>query len=162
MAWTNWSGTVACEPAALERPRSEAELVGLVARARTQRVPLRIAGSGHSHTPLVATDGIIASIDALAGIETIDAATGYALIQAGSLLSSLGPRLRASGLAMENLGDVDVQSLAGALSTGTHGTGRSLGGLATQVASLRLVTAQGEIVLCSHEIEARLFEFARR
>ena len=161
MAWTNWSGTVRCTPSALERPRSQREVSQLVARARSRGLTLRIAGSGHSHTPLVASDEIVASLDAIAGIESIDPQRARARIRAGSVLSSLGPPLRERGLAMENLGDVDVQSLAGALSTGTHGTGRRLGGLASQVEGLRLVLASGEVVECSRQREPRLFESAR-
>jgi FAD/FMN-containing dehydrogenase len=161
VAWTNWSGTVHCEPTGIERPGSEEEIARLVHRAAAEGTTLRVVGSGHSHTPLVATPGIIASIEAHAGIETVDRPTLRTTVRAGSVLSSLGPALRDHGLAMENLGDVDVQSLAGALSTGTHGTGRRLGGLATQVEALRLVTANGEIVSCSRNVEPRLFESAR-
>jgi FAD/FMN-containing dehydrogenase len=161
VTWTNWSGTVECVPAALERPASEEEVGRLVRRARAEQRTLRIAGSGHSHTPLVATDGIVASIANLSGIDSVDESGRLATIHAGSVLAELGPALRQHGLAMENLGDVDVQSLAGALSTGTHGTGRRLGGLATQIEGLRLVTADGEIVDCSRSREPQLFESAR-
>jgi FAD/FMN-containing dehydrogenase len=152
---------VECTPRALERPGSEAELARLVQRARDARQSLRIAGSGHSHTPLVASDDVVATLEAIAGLESVDRERGRARIRAGSVLASLGAPLREHGLAMEDLGDVDVQSLAGALSTGTHGTGRRLGGLATQVEALRLLLASGEVVECSRSREPRLFEWAR-
>lgn len=122
---------------------------------------LRATGSGHSHTGLVATDGVIVSLESLRGIRSHHAASGEARIGAGSVLASLGEPLRALGLAMQNLGDVDVQTLAGALATGTHGTGRSLGGLATRVSGLRLVTARGEILACSRSENREVFEVAR-
>jgi FAD/FMN-containing dehydrogenase len=160
-AWTNWSGTVRCTPRRIARPTTEAELAALMRDAARRGETLRAAGSGHSHTPLVACDGVIAVLDAFSGVRACDAARRIARIGAGSLLSSLGEPLRAAGLAMENLGDVDVQTLAGALATGTHGTGRRLGSLATQVVGLRLVTPAGEVVECSADTSPELFDAAR-
>ena len=160
-AWANWSGTVRCAPRAIARPTSEDHLVALMRDAARRGETVRAAGSGHSHTPLVACDGVIVVLDALRGIRDCDASRRLARIGAGSLLSSLGAPLRAEGLAMANLGDVDVQTLAGALATGTHGTGRRLGGLATQVAGLRLVTPRGEVVACSESESPEIFAAAR-
>jgi FAD/FMN-containing dehydrogenase len=157
----NWSGTVACRPRRLARPASEAEIAAELRAAAAAGLEVRVAGSGHSHTPLVATDGLLLRLDRWAGIEACDAAAGRATLRAGSVLRDLGAPLRARGLALENLGDVDVQALAGAVSTGTHGTGRSLGNLATQVVGLRLLNAGGEVVACSAQREPRLFAAAR-
>ncbi len=143
MSWSNWSGSVTCTPREVARPGSEAELAALVARAEP---PLRVVGSGHSFQPLCATPGTLISLDALAGIESVDPERRLARVRAGSKLHDLGAPLRAHGLAMQNLGDVDVQALGGALATGTHGTGRELGNLSSRVEALRLVTASGETV----------------
>jgi FAD/FMN-containing dehydrogenase len=160
-AWANWSGTVRCAPRAIAHPASEAELAALMRDAARRGETVRAAGSGHSHTPLVACDGVIVRLDAFGGVRACDASLRTARIGAGSLLSSLGAPLREAGLAMENLGDVDVQTLAGALATGTHGTGRRLGSLATQVVGLRLVTPAGAVVACSEQASPDVFDAAR-
>jgi FAD/FMN-containing dehydrogenase len=160
-AWANWSGTVRCLPRAIARPTSEAALAALMRDAARRGETVRAAGSGHSHTPLVACGGVIVTLDAFRGVRECDPSGRRARIGAGSLLSSLGEPLRAAGLAMENLGDVDVQTLAGALATGTHGTGRRLGSLATQVAEMRLVTPRGEVIACSADASPDVFDAAR-
>jgi FAD/FMN-containing dehydrogenase len=157
-SWCNWSQSVRCAPKRIERPADEAELVALL---RGSEISVRVAGRGHSHTPLVATDGLLLELDALAGIEACDPAAREATVRAGTRLSQLGAPLREHGLAMENLGDVDVQALAGAISTGTHGTGRRLRSLASQVVGLRLFTAGGDRLECSESDAARVFAAAR-
>jgi FAD/FMN-containing dehydrogenase len=159
--WSNWSGSVSCEPAALPAPASEAELVALVRRAAGEGRSVRVVGSGHSFLPLVATPGYVASLDDLAGLEDCDPSGLEATVRAGTKLRALGEALLARGLAMENLGDIDVQSVGGALGTGTHGTGRALRNLSAQVASLRLVLASGEVVECSADREPDLWRAAR-
>ncbi len=161
LAWSNWAGSVRCEPAGLPRPASEEEIAALVVRAGEEGRRLRIVGSGHSFTPLVATPGYVASLDAFSGVESHDGAALEATVRAGTKLHDLGGALLGLGMAMANLGDVDVQSLGGALGTGTHGTGRSLPNLSAQVAELRLVLASGETLLCSAEREPELFRAAR-
>jgi FAD/FMN-containing dehydrogenase len=160
-AWTNWSRTVQCAPRVIARPASESELAALLRDAAQRGETVRASGSGHSHTPLAACSGVIVALDAFSGVRALDAAKREARIGAGSLLSSLGAPLRDEGFAMENLGDVDVQTLAGALATGTHGTGRRLGNLATQVVGLRLVTPSGEVVACSASERPDVFDAAR-
>jgi FAD/FMN-containing dehydrogenase len=145
-SWSNWSGSVTCRPGVLALPDSEAQIAELVRAAARERRRLRVCGSGHSFVPLCATDDVLLSLDAWAGVETVDLARGEATVRAGTKIHDLGEPLRRHGLALENQGDVDVQSLAGAVSTGTHGTGRALGSLATQVVGLRLVTASGELL----------------
>lgn len=145
--WENWAGSVHCRPAELCRPTSEAEVAEAVRRAVSAGRCVRVAGSGHSFSPLVATDGTLLSLDELAGVRC-DADRSEARIQAGTKLHAIGEPLLEQGLAMENLGDIDRQALAGALATGTHGTGVSLGNLPTQVTALRIVLASGETRVC--------------
>jgi len=134
------------------RPADEAELSALVREAATEGTVVRALGSGHSQTPLVATEGRIVSLDALAGVESSDPVASQATIAAGTVLHDLGDPLLELGLAMANLGDIDRQSLGGALATGTHGTGVSLTNLSGQVVGLRLVDGQGTLrALTVHE-----------
>jgi FAD/FMN-containing dehydrogenase len=106
---------------------------------------VRPVGSGHSSSELCATDGVLLSLDAWTGLEHVDVPSGHATARGGSILHDLGIELLGHGLALANLGDIDRQALAGALATGTHGTGRGLGNIASRVASLRLVLASGEV-----------------
>jgi FAD/FMN-containing dehydrogenase len=160
-SWRNWSGSVACEAAGLPRPKSEAELAALVRRAAGEGRALRVVGTGHSFMPLVATSGYVVSLDDFAGVEQADPSRLEATVRAGTKLHALGEALLALGMATANLGDIDVQSVGGALGTGTHGTGRSLPNLSAQLASLRLVLASGEVVECSAEREPELWRAAR-
>jgi len=160
-SWTNWSGTTHCRPHRFASPRSEAEIVEAVRAAAASGHSVRVAGSGHSHPPLVATEGLLLSLAGWSGIESHDTTAQQATVRAGTVLHDLGASLHPLGLAMENLGDVDVQALAGALGTGTHGTGRELGNLCTRVVELRLVDAEGETVSCSATERSDLFAAAR-
>jgi FAD/FMN-containing dehydrogenase len=143
--WTNWSGSVCCEPSQILRPASELAVAERVAWASSSGTPLRVVGAGHSGTPLVATDGVLLCLDELAGIESHDLQQRTAVVRAGTKLCDLGGPLLELGMGMENLGDIDTQALGGAVGTGTHGTGRKLGNLSSQVEAVRLVTAAGEI-----------------
>jgi FAD/FMN-containing dehydrogenase len=141
--WTNWSGSVRCAPRQLATPASQEELCELVRRAAEDGLTIRTAGSGHSFTPLCASDGLMVSLDRMQGIESVDRDTLQATIRAGTKIHDLGEPLAAAGMALANQGDVDVQALAGAISTGTHGTGGSLGNLSSQVVGLRIVDSKG-------------------
>jgi FAD/FMN-containing dehydrogenase len=152
-ACTNWSGSVECAPARFLYPASEQEVAEVVRQAARENRTVRVCGSGHSFMPLCATDDVLISLDRLAGIESVDETRGEATIRAGSKLHDIGEPLRERGMALENQGDVDVQALAGAVSTGTHGTGQSLGSISTQVAALRLITADGNTLEVSPEDE---------
>jgi FAD/FMN-containing dehydrogenase len=156
--WRNWSGSVACAPASIVSPSTEAELVALLAEGDG---PVRVAGSGHSFTPLCETAGTIVSLEGLTGLVAADPATGTATIWAGTRLHDLGEPLLAAGLGMSTMGDIDRQSLAGAVSTGTHGTGRTLGSISTQIVGLRLVLADGSVLECSESQEPEIFSAAR-
>ena len=141
--WKNWSGYVECPDTPVLTPGSGAQLAQVLADAARDGKPVRLVGAGHSFSPLVASGGVIVSLDKLQGVIAIDAATRVARVHAGTRLAALGAALAQRGLAMENLGDINVQSIAGATSTGTHGTGIGFGNLATQIAALKFVTADG-------------------
>lgn len=159
--WRNWSGRVVCEPARIATPASEDEIADAVREAAREGRMLRVAGSGHSFTPLCATDGVMLQLDAWQGVESCDEELCHATIRAGSKIASLGEPLRERGLALANQGDVDVQALAGALSTGTHGTGRELGSLSSHIVGLRIVTADGSVVRCDEQHDRDLLDAAR-
>jgi L-gulonolactone oxidase len=120
-----------------------------------------MVGAGHSFSPLVASDGVIVSLDKMQGVLSIDADARVARVRAGTRLHAIGPVLAERGLAMENLGDIDVQSIAGATSTGTHGTGVAFGNLATQVEELKFVMADGREVVASSTANPELFDGGR-
>jgi FAD/FMN-containing dehydrogenase len=159
--WRNWSGSVACRPALVAAPTSEAEVAELVRAAVLAGQPVRVAATGHSFVPLCASDGLLLRLTGLHGLVAVDRAAGLATVWAGNTIQQLGPLLRARGVAMANMGDIDRQGIAGAVSTGTHGTGRGLGSISTQVAGLRLVTAEGDVVDCEAARDPELFHCAR-
>ncbi len=126
---------------------------------------VRVVGSGHSFVPLCASDEIQLSLDGLQGLiatsALADSEGGLATLWAGTKLHQIGEPLWHSGLSLANMGDIDRQALAGAISTGTHGTGRQLGSIATQVVGLRLVLASGEVVECSPTQNPEVFKAAQ-
>ncbi|MFF5213665.1 D-arabinono-1,4-lactone oxidase [Micromonospora sp. NPDC000442] len=142
--FVNWSGSLAFTPSGYAEPADEDEVRELVLRARESGNNLRPVGSGHSSSPLVRTDGTLVSLHRMAGV--VDKAGDRATVRGGSRLKELGAGLYDAGLAMDNLGDVDYQSIAGATATGTHGTGLGFGNLSTQVSEMRLVTGTGEVL----------------
>lgn len=144
--WTNWAGNVECAPQAIAVPRDEADAIAAVRDAIRDGLPIRVVGAGHSHAPLCASDGTVLSFDRLLGMQSVDAERKRASIGAGTRITALGEPLVARGLALANQGDIDVQALAGAISTGTHGTGPSLGSLSTMVRGVRLIDGRGDLV----------------
>ncbi|GGE03779.1 FAD-binding oxidoreductase [Marinithermofilum abyssi] len=158
--WSNWSGSVRCHPEAVVYPASVGEVAEIVRHARDQGKQVRIAGRGHSFTPLVQTEHILLSLDSLQGLLEVDEEGQTATLWAGTQLKQAGKLLHQEGWAQENMGDINVQSLAGAISTGTHGTGAQLGSLSTQVEELTMVTASGEIIRCSKQERPQLFRAA--
>ncbi len=144
--WTNWAGQQRCAPARIERPTSEAELVAAVKRAVADGLTVKVPGSGHSFTDAACTDGVLIDIAGLNSVLAADSDTGLVTVEAGITLNSLGKELAQRGLAMENQGDIDAQTLAGAVSTATHGTGAGFANISAQVRGLRLVTASGEVL----------------
>ncbi len=143
--FSNWSGSMRFTPGERTAPRDEAELAELVRRAAERKITVRPAGAGHSSQPLVATEGILVSLEHIKGLESPDLEAREATLKAGMMLKETGGALLEHGLAMENLGDVDYQALVGAVGTGTHGTGRHLKILSAHLVEVGLVTGTGEI-----------------
>ena len=159
--WHNWSSSVKSAPKAVVKPASLEELARLISTYAREGRHVRVVGAGHSFTPLVHTDDVLMSLDMMQGIESIDAEKSRVTIWGGTRLHELGNDLLSKGLAQENLGDIDVQSIAGAISTGTHGTGTRFGTIPTQVVGLTLVTGKGEILECSEEYHPDIFKAAQ-
>ncbi len=156
--WANWSGWVRSEPQLTARPASEAELA---AAMRDGIGPMRVVGSGHSFTALGETNGTLISLDGFQGVVGVDRQALTATVRAGSKIHSLGRPLFDAGVGLKNQGDIDRQAIAGAVGTGTHGTGPSLGSLSAEVRAFRLVTASGEVLACSPSSNADVWEAGR-
>jgi FAD-linked oxidoreductase len=150
----NWTGDLRWRPQAIDRPANEDQLVQLV-RATTE--PLRVLGAGHSFSPVAVGQDRTIQLDHLSGLESVDLQRQQATVWVGTRLQDLGPLLAAQGLALVNQGDIDVQSLGGVLSTATHGTGPTLGCMASQVLELKLVTATGDTVTLRRERDGARF-----
>ncbi len=167
--WENWARTASASPADFVRPRDEEALARAVTRAATKGMRVRAHGAGHSFTPVAVTDGLRVDLEDMAGLEAIERrhdGTARVTVRAGTHLYHLHHLLAAHGLAMANLGDIDRQTIAGAISTGTHGTGLAFTGLAGMVCGVRLVTADGTVRSVSVDDapgspERELFEVAR-
>src|SRR3954447_24678106 len=121
--WSNWSGEQTCRPAVIERPRAVGEAQAALGRARDAGLGVRVAGSGHSFTDAALTDGMLLDVGALSGVLDADRDAGLVRFGAGTTVAQAGEELARLGLAFENLGDINVQTLAGATATATHGTG---------------------------------------
>lgn len=159
--WRNWGRNQQCTPIAFERARSELEVVEAVGRARRLGQTLKVVGSGHSFTDIACTEGRLLSIDDMDRVVAVDREAGTMTVEAGITIGRLNQELAERGLALANLGDIDRQTIAGAVATGTHGTGAGFGGLATFIRGLEIVTGDGDVVRCSPDEEAELFHCAR-
>ncbi|MEV6905473.1 D-arabinono-1,4-lactone oxidase [Amycolatopsis sp. NPDC051071] len=159
--WSNWAGTATASPLRVHRPRDTAGIAEAIGRSAAEGRRLRPWGSGHSFTAIAAADSDAMDLTGWTGIATADVAKGLVTVRAGTTLKQLNAELDALGLAMTNLGDIDAQTVAGAISTGTHGTGARLGGIATQITALELVLADGTVVTCSAGERPDLFAAAR-
>lgn len=159
--WSNWAGNQQCAPAQWARPASEDELVGIVKQAATDERRVKVVGAGHSFTGIACTDGVLVDLSDYGRVLSVDADTGHVTVQAGIPLHRLCDELDARGLAMQNMGDIAYQSIAGATSTSTHGTGSAFGGLATTIVGLRIVTGDGSILECTPGSNADVLDVAR-
>lgn len=159
--WRNWAGTATAQPARWCRPTDAEQIADAVKDAERDGLTLRAVGAGHSFTTTAATDGVAVDLAGWHGISQADTGTGLVTVRSGTTLRELNAALDRLGLAMTNLGDIDAQTIAGAVSTGTHGTGARYGGLATQIAALELVLADGSLVTCSPDERPDLFAAAR-
>jgi L-gulono-1,4-lactone dehydrogenase len=143
--WTNWAGDQSCRPAEIVAPRGREELAEAVGRAATAGRKVSVAGSGHSFTEAALTGGTLVRAEALSGVIDADAASGLVRVGGGTVLADLNEELARLGLAMENLGDIDRQTIAGAISTGTHGTGARLRNISSQVEAVELALGDGSV-----------------
>ncbi len=159
--WQNWAGNQSAEPRRVITPRTAGEVVEAVTQAARDGLPVRMAGSGHSFTPVAATSGVLLRPEGLRAIQPVPAAAGQVTVAAGCPLRVLNDYLTARGLALANMGDIQEQTVAGAIQTGTHGTGRDLASIAAQVTGLELVLADGSIVSWSADHAPDRFQAAR-
>ena len=159
--WRNWAGNQVAHPQSIESPRNVGELAEIVAQASARGQKIKAVGSGHSFTSAAATDGRMLRLENLRGISHVDREKNQVTVGAGTRLSELNTLLHAEGLALANMGDIAYQTVAGAISTSTHGTGKALTGLAGQVVAMTMVNGNGEIVECSATSHSDVFEAGR-
>jgi FAD/FMN-containing dehydrogenase len=144
--WSNWGGNQSATPAFTVRPRNEQEALDTVRFAIKEGLPVRAVGAGHSFTPLVQTGGVLMDLSELSGITGTDSARRRARAKGGTAISAFGDALWDKGLGLSNQGDIDKQSISGAIATGTHGSGINLGCFSSALRWVRLINGHGEIV----------------
>ncbi|MGW4441291.1 D-arabinono-1,4-lactone oxidase [Streptomyces sp. NPDC004682] len=159
--WRNWGGNVTARPARQVTPASVAELAAEIRKAADDGLRVKAVGTGHSFTSIAATDGVQIRPELLTGIREIDRTAMNVTVEAGTPLKRLNAALAREGLSLANMGDIMEQTVAGAVSTGTHGTGRESGSIAAQITALELVTADGSVLTCSREENPEVFAAAR-
>jgi len=164
--WHNWAGDQRCRPAQVLHPSTVGEISAVVEAAAASGSPLakttvKAVGAGHSFTDIALTSGVQVRLDGLSGLLSVDRETRQVTLAAGTRLYQIPSLLQPYGLALTNMGDIDRQSIAGAISTGTHGTGLAFGGISTQVVGLAMVIGTGEVVHCSASENPELFSAAR-
>lgn len=157
IGWSNWSGGVTSR-GAVAHPASEAELADALRKATG---PVRPAGTGHSFTPLCGSPGMVVKLDNMTGLIAADREAMSAELWAGTPVYAVGPLLHPHGIALSNQGDIDRQTLGGAIGTGTHGTGTQLGSLSTMVGGVTLVTSSGDILSADVNSDPDLYQSAR-
>lgn len=160
-SWGNWAGDQQCAPASIATPRNTEELAAIIGRAATTGQTVRVAGAGHSFTDAVLTDGILVNLSKMNRILTVDRETGRVRVEAGITLNAASTALHPLGLAFPNLGDIDVQTVAGATATGTHGTGATLQNLSAALQSIELVLADGSRVEVNEQTDPDGWRAAR-
>lgn len=149
---------------AIPRPRTREGLIeAIVAAAESEpgEGRIKVAGSGHSFTPAALTDGTLLDIDNLDRVLDVDRSSGLVKVEGGIRLGRLNRSLDRHGLALENLGDIDRQTLAGAISTATHGTGAKFRNLSAQIEELEIIGADGELRTLSERSDSDAFRAAR-
>jgi L-gulonolactone oxidase len=156
-AWRNWAGNEEAIASAVARPTSTDAVAAAVREVAASGGTLKPVGTGHSFTPAAATTGVRLNLAGLSGIVSLSRASKLVRVRAGTPLTELNAELARQGLAMPNLGDIDVQTVSGALATGTHGTGKDYGCLSTFVVELELVTGTGEVLRCSRDQNPEVF-----
>jgi L-gulono-1,4-lactone dehydrogenase len=159
--WQNWSGTETADPARTVRPADVEELAAAVTAAASDGLRVKAVGAGHSFSGIAVADGVQVDMGGLDQVVGVDPRSGLVTVEAGMPLWRLNEVLDAHGLALENMGDIDRQTISGAISTGTHGTGDRYRGFAWQVKGLQLVLADGSVVQCTEFERPELFAAAR-
>lgn len=159
--WRNWSGGVSERAQLTAGPTSETAARSLVIGAAGSGLKVKTVGAGHSFNDIAATEGLRLHLDDYRGLVSVNSDTLVATFRGGTRLHEIPELLKPHGLALANQGDIDQQAIAGAISTGTHGTGLGFTGLAAMVKSLRMVLASGEVVYCDERMHPQLFEFGR-
>ncbi|WP_025158669.1 D-arabinono-1,4-lactone oxidase [Leifsonia aquatica] len=159
--WRNWGRSESIRPQRIERPATAEAVQRAVAAAAKQGMRVKAIGAGHSFTAISAAPGVLLDLEDVTGILDVDLERARVTLAAGTHLHRLPALLRPHGLALQNMGDIDRQTIAGATSTGTHGTGGGFGGLATQIVALTLVTGEGELLRISETESADLLPAAR-
>ncbi|KAF4410209.1 D-arabinono-1,4-lactone oxidase [Streptomyces lycii] len=159
--WRNWAGTVTARPARTAAPASVAELARTVTRAAEDGLRVKAVGTGHSFTAAAATDGVLIRPERMAGVRRIDREAGTVTVGAGTPLWQLNEDLAAAGLSLANMGDIMRQTAAGAVGTGTHGTGRDSASVAAQLTELEMIIADGSLLRCSEREHPDVFAAAR-
>ncbi|GAA1268133.1 D-arabinono-1,4-lactone oxidase [Kitasatospora nipponensis] len=160
--WSNWAGNQSAEPSRTVTPASTEELAEAVTRAAADGLTAKAVGSGHSFTDIASAGaGVLIRPDALTALRELDREAGTVTVESGLPLAKLNRLLAAAGLGLTNMGDIEVQTVAGATSTGTHGTGRDSGSLAAQIRAVEIVLADGSVRTCSATEDPELFEGAR-
>ncbi|GAA2752123.1 D-arabinono-1,4-lactone oxidase [Amnibacterium kyonggiense] len=144
--WTNWGRTSRSTPARVVRPRSAEAVARALRDASADGLAVRPVGAAHSFTALARTEGVLLETTGLAGLRSIDRDRGRITVGGGTTIAAVARIAGRFGLAFQNLGDIDHQTIAGAIGTGTHGTGGAFGPIASQVVGLRLVTPAGEVL----------------
>lgn len=156
--YQNWGRTASCRPNSIVAPTSEKDVASTVRTAARRGLRVKVVGAGHSWSPIAMTDGVLVSLDALDGVLAVDRARGQITVEGGMRLARLTEALDSRGLALPVLGSISEQSIAGAISTATHGSSLVWGNLASLVKGLRLVTSTGDVVDL-HEGDPRLPAF---
>ena len=159
--WRNWAGNQSCVPAEVLQPSSQDDLVAIVRRAAAAGRRVKVYGAGHSFTDIACTDGFLVNLDRYDQVLNVDTVNHRVKVQAGISIARLGEELARHGMAQPNLGDIAYQSIAGAISTATHGTGLKLGNIATQVCALTMVLADGTVAEFSPELDLDRFRCAQ-
>jgi L-gulonolactone oxidase len=144
--WRNWAGDQHCAPSVSVRATRRQDVVDAVRRAAREGRTIRAVGAGHSFSDIALTNGHQLSLEGMDRVLDADPTSGRVRVEGGITIQGLNRRLADLGLAMANLGDVDRQSLAGAIATATHGTGSRLSNISSQVEALELVTGDGGVV----------------
>ena len=159
--WQNWARNVQCNPSSIEHPETEEAVIEIIKNAAAANKRVRVAGNGHSFTELDSTSETMLQLDKLQGLLEINSEKSTAKAWAGSSIKNLNQQLFDKGYNLINLGDIDVQSIAGSTATGTHGTGLRFGNISSQMSAFTIATADGQLLECSKEKNPEIFNAGR-